>query len=57
MPNHFLLFESKSRLDHWVMLQLLRYIVASGEDYRKQHPKACQLPSVYPLVLYHGRCA
>jgi hypothetical protein len=33
---------------------LLRYVVASGERYRKQHPKARRLPPVYPLVLYHG---
>lgn len=51
----YLLFEHKSQPDHWVLLQLLRYIVASGDDYRKQHPKARHLPPVYPLVLYHGR--
>ena len=53
----YLLFEHKSQPDSWVMLQLLRYIVASGDDYRKQHPKARRLPPVYPLVLYHGRRA
>jgi hypothetical protein len=37
-----------------VLLQLLRYIVASGELYRDQHPKAKILPPIYPLVLYHG---
>ena len=36
------------------MLQLLRYIAAEGEQYRKQHPKARHLPPVYPLVIYHG---
>jgi predicted transposase YdaD len=50
----YLLFEHKSRPDHWTLLQLLRYLVASGERHRKQHPKARHLPPVYPLVLYHG---
>jgi predicted transposase/invertase (TIGR01784 family) len=53
----YLLFEHKSRPDAWVMLQLLRYILASGDEYRKRHPKATHLPPVYPLVLYHGRRA
>ena len=51
----YLLFEHKSQPDYWVLLQLLRYIVASGEEYRKQHAKARHLPPVYPLVLYHGQ--
>jgi len=50
----YLLFEHKSRPEHWTLLQLLRYLVASGERHRKQHPKARRLPPVYPLVLYHG---
>lgn len=50
----YLLFEHKSRPEHWILLQLLRYVVASGEEYRKQHPQARRLPPVYPLVLYHG---
>ncbi|WP_462321317.1 Rpn family recombination-promoting nuclease/putative transposase [Halochromatium sp.] len=45
----YLLFE------HWVLLQLLRYVVASGELYRDQHPEAKTLPPIYPLVLYHGQ--
>jgi predicted transposase/invertase (TIGR01784 family) len=36
----YLFFEHKSQPEHWVLLQLLRYIVASGELYRDQHPKA-----------------
>jgi len=50
----YLLFEHKSQSDHWVLLQLLRYMVASGELYRDQHPQAKTLPPIYPLVLYHG---
>jgi hypothetical protein len=51
----YLLFEHKSQSDHWVLLQLLRYIVASGELYRDQNPKARSLPPIFPLVLYHGQ--
>ncbi|WP_373507314.1 Rpn family recombination-promoting nuclease/putative transposase, partial [Thiocapsa sp.] len=51
----YLLFEHKSQPDGWVMLQLLRYILASGEAYRKPHPEARRLPPVYSLVLYHGQ--
>ncbi|WP_295439062.1 Rpn family recombination-promoting nuclease/putative transposase [uncultured Thiodictyon sp.] len=50
----YLLFEHKSSPEHWTLLQLLRYIVAEGDQYRKQHPDARQLPPVYPLVIYHG---
>ena len=51
----YLLFEHKSQPEHWTALQLLRYVVAGGEQYLKQHRKAQRLPPVYPLVLYHGQ--
>ena len=51
----YLLFEHKSRSEHWVLLQLLRYVVGSGELYRDQNPEAKSLPPVFPLVLYHGQ--
>jgi len=50
-----LLFEHKSRPEHWTLLQLLRYITAEGDQYCKQHSKAKHLPPVYPLVIYHGK--
>jgi predicted transposase/invertase (TIGR01784 family) len=50
----YLLFEHKSRPEHWTLLQLLRYITAEGDQYRKQSPKAKHLPPIYPLVIYHG---
>lgn len=52
--NVYLLFEHKSWAEHWTALQLLRYIAAEGEQYRKQHPKTHHLPPVLPLVIYHG---
>jgi len=53
--NVYLLFEHKSRPEHWTLLQLLRYITAEGDQYCKQHSKAKYLPPVYPLVIYHGK--
>jgi hypothetical protein len=50
----YLLFEHKSHPEHWIALQLLRYISLQGEAYRNQHPEAKHLPPVYPLVIYHG---
>jgi hypothetical protein len=50
----YLLFEHKSWSERWTALQLMRYIAAEGDQYRKQHPKARHLPPVYPLVIYHG---
>ncbi|WP_295445261.1 Rpn family recombination-promoting nuclease/putative transposase [uncultured Thiodictyon sp.] len=52
--NVYLLFEHKSSPEHWTLLQLLRYIAAEGQEYRKQHPHARRLPPIYPLVIYHG---
>jgi predicted transposase YdaD len=51
----YLLFEHKSQPEPWTALQLLRYVAAGGEQYRKQYPQAQRLPPVYPLVLYHGQ--
>ena len=51
----YILFEHKSQPEHWVLLQLLRYTLASGELYRDQNPQAKTLPPIYPLVLYHGQ--
>ncbi|WP_058553874.1 Rpn family recombination-promoting nuclease/putative transposase [Thiohalocapsa sp. ML1] len=50
----YLLFEHKRAPEHWTMLQLLRYIAAEGEQFRKQQPAARALPPVYPIVIYHG---
>jgi predicted transposase/invertase (TIGR01784 family) len=51
----YLLFEHKSHPEYWTLLQLLRYIAAQGDQYRKQHPDAERLPPVYPIVIYHGK--
>jgi len=51
----YLLFEHKSSPDHWIALQLLRYMVRIWEQCRKEQPRAKHLPAIIPLVLYHGR--
>ncbi|WP_058556748.1 Rpn family recombination-promoting nuclease/putative transposase [Thiohalocapsa sp. ML1] len=52
-PLHvYLLFEHKSWPEHWTPLQLLRYVTAEGEQFRKQHPEARHLPPVYTIVVY-----
>ncbi len=53
----YLLFEHKSCPEHWTLLQILRYIAAEGNSFRKQHPDADHVPPVYPMVIYHGRRA
>jgi predicted transposase/invertase (TIGR01784 family) len=51
----YVLFEHKSRPEHWTQLQLLRYLAAEGDAYRKQNPHTRLLPPVLPLVIYHGK--
>ena len=51
----YVLFEHKSSPEYWTLLQLLRYLAAEGDAYRKQHPQARRLPPIYPLVIYHGK--
>ena len=50
----YLLFEHKSQPDHFVALQLLRYMTKLWDQELKQSPKL-PLPTVLPLVFYHGR--
>lgn len=51
----YFLFEHKSYPDHFVSLQLLRYLLEIWELYRKQH-RGCQaLPLIIPVVVYHGK--
>ncbi len=51
----YVLFEHKSRPEHWTQLQILRYLAAEGDAYRKQKRRARFLPPVLPLVIYHGK--
>ena len=46
-----LLFEHQSKLDPWLQLRLLRYMVRIWEEHLKQNPNAEKLPLVLPVVL------
>ena len=50
----YLLFEHKSRPDRFARLQLLRYTMALGDDWHRDHPRAL-LPPVFPVLFYHGK--
>lgn len=50
----YILNEHKSVEDRWTALQMLRYVVAIWERFRREHPDAQTLPPVLPVVLHHG---
>jgi predicted transposase/invertase (TIGR01784 family) len=53
----YFLIEHKSSSERWVALDLLRYTGEIWRDWLKQHAEikgTKQLPSLIPLVLYHG---
>jgi len=50
----YLLFEHKSQPDRFVALQLLRYLTKLW-DQEQKHSRKLPLPTVIPLVFYHGR--
>ncbi len=51
----YLLFEHKSREEHFMPFQLLKYMVRVWELYLKQHKKAKTLPVIIPVAIYHGK--
>ncbi|REG26159.1 putative transposase/invertase (TIGR01784 family) [Archangium gephyra] len=50
----YLLMEHQSRVDRWMALRMLRYVVRQLEHWRKANPGSARLPVVIPLVMYHG---
>ena len=50
----YFLFEHKSYASHFVALQLLEYMVAIWQLHLQQHPKSKKLPTIIPIVIYHG---
>lgn len=50
----YLLMEHKSTADRWTALQMLRYVLAIWEQFRREHPDALTLPPILPVVLHHG---
>ena len=50
----YVLLEHQSRVDRWMALRMLRYVVRQLEHWRKTNPGSEKLPVVVPLVMYHG---
>jgi len=50
----YLLFEHKSYPEPLISLDILRYMVRIWDQWLKQDKSLKQLPSIIPLVLYHG---
>ena len=50
----YVLLEHQSRVDGWMALRMLRYVVRQLERWRQEHPDSKRLPLVIPLVMYHG---
>ncbi|MFY0526830.1 Rpn family recombination-promoting nuclease/putative transposase [Archangium gephyra] len=50
----YVLLEHQSRVDRWMALRMLRYVVRQLEHWRGENPDSAGLPVVVPLVMYHG---
>ena len=50
----YVLLEHQSRVDGWMALRMLRYVVRQLEHWREENPDSEKLPVVVPLVMYHG---
>ncbi|MDU9049366.1 MAG: Rpn family recombination-promoting nuclease/putative transposase [Candidatus Electrothrix sp. Rat3] len=50
----YLLIEHKSYPDRLTLFQLLRYMVRIWERHCMENRKNTMLPTVYPMILYHG---
>jgi predicted transposase YdaD len=51
----YLLFEHQSKVDRFLVLRMLGYVVRIWERYRRQFRRATHLPPVLPLVLHHSK--
>ncbi len=49
-----LLLEHQSKVDPWMPLRILGYMVRLWEQWRKQNPDERKLPGIIPMVFYHG---
>ncbi len=50
----YVLLEHQSRVDRWMALRMLRYVVRQLEHWHEANPGSEGLPVVVPLVMYHG---
>ena len=49
----YVLFEHKSNPDHWVAMQMLRYLMMVWHRERTEH-RVAVLPPTVPVIVYHG---
>ncbi|HEY5961243.1 MAG TPA: Rpn family recombination-promoting nuclease/putative transposase [Polyangiaceae bacterium] len=50
----YVLFEHKSEVDRWTLLQLLRYMVRIWEQCLAQKPPPTTLPPIIPVIVHHS---
>ena len=50
----YVLAEHQSKVDPWMALRLLSYLLAIWKGYRAQHPRAKKLPAIIPIVVHHS---
>jgi predicted transposase YdaD len=50
----YVLFEHKSEVDRWTLLQLLRYMVRIWEQCLVQKPPPSTLPPIVPVIVHHS---
>jgi hypothetical protein len=50
----YVLLEHQSKVERWMALRLLSYVVRELENWRRKHPDSARMPMILPLVLYHG---
>jgi hypothetical protein len=48
----YVLAEHQSKVDPWMVLRLLGYLVAIWKGYRAQRPRAKKLPAILPIVVH-----
>jgi predicted transposase YdaD len=50
----YVLLEHQSKVERWMALRLLSYVVRQLEHWRREHPDSRLMPMILPLVLYYG---
>lgn len=50
----YVLWEHKSEVDKWTLLQLLRYMVRIWEKCLAQKPAPSKLPPIIPVIIHHS---
>lgn len=51
----YVLLEFQSKVDRFMVIRVLYYILSFYMDYRINHKRIKKLPAIFPLVLYNGR--